>query len=122
MTVYRETEVPGTIKTWYAARRVVLENPPSGVPVAHFEEVERTGLNGAVIRERGTGRRLSVAVQEPGILIPYINPETYEQILDANGNPIDGQCFTDEQFAYFVACAYIYAARRADQHLDEEVI
>lgn len=34
--------------------------------------------------------------------------------MDAGGNPVEGQCFTDEQFAYFVACAYIYAARLAD--------
>ncbi len=114
MSNYKESAVTGELKSWYALRQGIIDNGYGSVPALTMYEVERTALNGELIAEKPTGRQLCIPVQEPGIVIPYINPETYEQILDANGNPIEGQCFTDETFAYFVACAYIWAAKQAD--------
>ena len=114
MSNYKETATASEVKKWYALRQGVIDNPYNGIPQLTMYEVERTALDSNLISEKSTGRSLAVSVQSPGVLIPYINPETYEQILDAEGNPVEGQYFTDEQFAYFVACAYIYAAKLED--------
>jgi hypothetical protein len=95
-------------------RQGIVDNPYNGTPLFTLYEVERTALDGALIREQSTGRSLSIAVQNPGIKIPYINPDTYEQILGPDGNPVEGYYFTDDQFAGLVASAYIYAARLED--------
>jgi hypothetical protein len=115
MSNYKQTETAGQILTWFAMRQGVIDNPFNGTPLLTMYEVERTALDNVLIKEQSTGRSLSIAVQTPGITIPYINPETYEQILDAEGNPVPEQSFTDEQFAYMVACAYIYSAKEADR-------
>jgi hypothetical protein len=115
MSNYKETSITSDVKKWNALRQGILDNPYNSQPLLTMYEVERTTLDGELIKEQPTGRSLSVAVQNEGILIPYINPDTYEQILDPQGNPVEGMCFTDEQFAYMVACAYIYAAKEADK-------
>jgi hypothetical protein len=115
MSNYKQIETSGQLLSWFAMRQGIVDNPFNGTPLLTMYEVERTALDGTLIREQSTGRSLSIAVQTPGITIPYINPETYEQILDTEGNPVPGQSFTDEQFAYMVACAYIYAAKESDR-------
>jgi hypothetical protein len=114
MSNYKQTETSGQLLSWFAMRQGIVDNPYNGTPLFTLYEVERTALDGALIREQSTGRSLSIAVQTPGIKIPYINPETYEQILGPDGNPVEGYYFTDEQFAGLVASAYIYAARLED--------
>jgi hypothetical protein len=114
MSNYKETETTGNVQRWFALRQGVLDNPFGGVPLLTLFEVERTSLDGELIRENQTGRNLSVKVQTPGVNIPFIDPETYEQILDVEGNPVPGYYFEDETFAGMVASAYIYAARLAD--------
>ena len=114
MPNYKQSSSTGEVITYLAARGGRFENPYGGVPTLHFDEVQRTVLDGKLISEKPTGRRLSVAVQPVAATIPHINPETFEQILDEDGNPISGQSFTDQQFAYLMACAYIDAAQRDD--------
>jgi hypothetical protein len=115
MSNYKQTETVSQCLSWFALRQGIIDNPFDGTPLLTLYEVERTAINGVLIKEQSTGRSLSIAVQTPGIIIPYIDPMTYEQVLDAEGNPVEGQSFTDEQFAYMVACAYIYAAKEADR-------
>lgn len=114
MSNYKETAAAGELKRWFALRDGLIDNPFNATPVFSMREVERTTLDGSLIREQPTGRGLAVTIQTPGVKIPYIDQDTYEQILDADGNPIPGYYFEDEFFAQMVACAYIYAARLAD--------
>lgn len=116
-TAYAEEVVASTVRKWKAAKLIQCFNEFDKAPKMVFHEVERTTLDDVLVSETPTHRILEVPVQSPGVLVPYINPETYEQILDENGNPVEGMYFTDEQIAYAIACAYIYIAKRTDAGL-----
>lgn len=113
-TTYSEKIEVSPVKRYRAAKVIQCFNEYDQPPRMRFVEVERITVNDQLVSETDTGRWLEVAVQSPGIKVPYIDPLTYEQILDAEGQPIEGQYFTDEQIAFAVACAYIYAAKEAD--------
>lgn len=114
-TTYSETVEISPVKRYRAAKLIQCFNDYGVPPRMRFIEVERVTISDKLVSETDTGRFLEVPVQSPGIKIPYINPDTYEQILDPKGQPIEGQYWTDEQIAYAVACAYIYAATEADR-------
>lgn len=114
MGLYKETTENQTVQIWYAARNVIFNNPINdGEKRMLIDEVKRISFDGA-IREEDSGRSLSLGLQATPAVIPLINPETYEQILDADGKPVEGQTITDQQLAYFIASAYIYAAKLKD--------
>jgi hypothetical protein len=113
-TTYAEQIEVSQVKRYRAAKTILCLNEYGQAPVMKFSEVDRITVSDQLVSETPTGRVLEVSVQAPGIKIPYINPDTYEQILGPDGAPIEGQYFTDEQIAYAVACAYIYAAKQAD--------
>ena len=116
MSLYKETQGDQEIKTWLAARSITFTNPPNNAtPVLYIDEVKRTSINGVVKLEESTGRNLTLTLQDSPAVIPLINPDTYEQILDADGNPVEGQTVTDQQIAYLIASVYIYAAEQADK-------
>ncbi len=112
MPNYKEESNSGQVKTWYAMRQGIANN--TTIPSFVMIEVERTSLNDVVIGEKPTNRNLVMTGENPNLIIPYIDPVTYEQILDTEGNPIPGQYFTAEQFMYFIACVYIAAAKAKD--------
>jgi hypothetical protein len=114
MPNYKESNVTGEIKTWNAMRQGIADNIYNGSPSFTMMEVERISLNDELISEVPTGRHLRMTSEDPNLKVPYIDPLTYEQILDSEGNPIEGQYFTAQQFAYFTACVYIAAASKKD--------
>jgi hypothetical protein len=113
-TTYAEQIEVSQVKRYRAAKSILCLNEYGQAPVMKFSEVDRITVADQLVSETPTGRHLEVSVQAPGIRVPYINPETYEQILGPDGEPVEGQYFTDEQIAYAIACAYIYAAKQAD--------
>jgi hypothetical protein len=104
--LYSETNQTGNIKTWMAAKRLVCDNLFNALPTVTVNEVERTTLDNELINEKSV-RTLFTQMNNPGRRVPYINPDTYEQILDSEGKAVIGQSFTAEQIVYALACLYI---------------
>lgn len=115
MTNYAETSSTTDLLVWRAAKLIQCFNDFGGTPSMAFHEVERTAAGDALVGEVYTGRRLEISGTDPTLKIPYIDPETYEQVLTDTGKPIEGQYWTAEQIMYALACAYIYAAKIKDR-------
>jgi hypothetical protein len=114
MPNYKESNVTGEVKTWRAMRQGIADNIYGLAPSFTMMEVDRTSLNDELISEKVTNRQLRMTSEDPNLKVPHIDPLTYEQVLDAEGEPIEGQYFTAQQFAYFTACVYIAAAKAKD--------
>jgi Zn/Cd-binding protein ZinT len=102
------------ITKYLTINSAVIRHPSTGPGSIAFSEVERIVANGVLLSEKPTTRRLVTYLGDSASTIPYINPDTYEQVLDANGDTVPGHTFTDQEFAFFVSCAYIHAAKQFD--------
>jgi hypothetical protein len=108
---YRESSE--SFRSWFAARRIILDNAYGYAPKVVIEEVERDAVGDALVREIDTGRNIERSLAPDPFVIPHIDAD-YQQILDGNGAPIDGNSFTDAQFAYMAACLYVALAKLKD--------
>lgn len=115
MPNYAETTADGVVTTWRAAKLIQGFNDYGITPCLEFHEVTRRALNGKLIGETYTGRRLPITLANPDLIIPHIDPATYQQILDADGAPIPGRYFTAQEAEFVLACIYIAAAVADDR-------
>lgn len=109
MSNYQET-IESVEKTkWRRAYEIVLANPHQGLPSATIKEEDLTTIGDSTYRE--IVGAFSTPLEDPAMVVPFIDAN-YNQILDADGKPIEGQSFSVQQFVFQLTCLYIHLAER----------
>ena len=104
MPLYKQSEVPvdGVVIKYTRAELMCLYN--NEIPRVECHEQERSIYPDGSIRN-APGEKLIFEMTDPSVLIPIINPETYEQ-TEAT--------FSAGQFALMAASVYIWMAMNRD--------
>jgi hypothetical protein len=104
MSKYNEQTQSGDIVSWHRARQIVCDNPIEGAPAITCYEYEATRLPDGTVIEKSLGN-LSIAMTDPSIEIPLIDPATFEPTAET---------MTAGDVWRVVASVYLWLARQRD--------
>lgn len=107
MANYNETVLlQKDIVRWLAAREITFVNTyDANARHVTLHNVMRETIDGELVREDAAGC-ISRTFSSMDEQIPYVDAN-YNQILDANGQPIDGYCFTVQDLFNMLGCLFV---------------
>lgn len=104
------------VKQWLAAKEITfVNNHEDSGKHATIYNVIRESVDGVFTKETPAGA-ISRPLTSMAEKIPYID-EDYNQILDANGLPIDGYCFTVQTLYQMLACLFVDTVVKHQQNV-----